>query len=73
MSATISAEPPSTKPSMSMRVGWRRAGGLAADKFQLVMDRVEVAAHLIGLAQAETILRSLRHPGFLPEKPCLRT
>ena len=49
----------------------RLAGELVADELELVVDRLEVARHLIGMAQAETFLRSLGPPGVLPERPCL--
>jgi hypothetical protein len=55
-----------------MSIARRLADEPVADEFKLAVDRVEVAAHLIGLAQADPFLRSLEHPGFLPEKPWLR-
>jgi hypothetical protein len=51
-----------------MRCGWRASGPRM--KLNFVVERVEVGARLIGLAQAETFLRSLERPGVLPEKPC---
>jgi hypothetical protein len=54
MSARISAEPPSTRRSMSMRAGWRTSWS----RMNSSLIALKIAAYLIGLAQAQTFLRA---------------
>jgi hypothetical protein len=53
-----------------MRVGWQASP--VADEFKLVVDRVEVAVHLTGPAQADTLPRSPRHSGVFGRKALVK-
>jgi hypothetical protein len=50
----------------------RLAGELPADQLKLVVHCVEVTTHLIGLAQAETLLQSPRASGVFGRKALLK-